>query len=570
MAKSQKEMLMGIGASLKELRMPYEAHLREVGDNFQPRRTRFSKGKSHKSESYVNREIINARPRLALRTLQSGMQGGMTSPARPWFRLITVDPDMRKDPILKRHLHRAQEEMRVVMQSCGLYNALHTTWGDLGWAGTDAIILEDDLQNIINPVTLVPGEYWLGVNSKNMADTVYREVDFTIQHIVGKFVFKGEQYGTPDWSVVPSDVKKMWDEGHYGKTKEVCHIIMPRKERDARFNDGPNKPIRSTYWMKGHLDGSEHKLLGDFGYDRNPLVASRWDVEGTNVWGSSPAMDALSEAKSLQVQERDVREAVRRMNRPPMNAPLEMRNSGYSLAPESVNFMADPSKGMVPAYVVQPPIQHLREMIRDTEDRIDEAMYANLFLMISRLQRAEITAREVDERHEEKLISLGPVLERQHKEKLGPIIRTVYDAVVRAGRVEPLPAEYADTPVQIDYISMLAQAQKAVATGGIERLYGFVGNLSAVDQEVLDLTDNDAAVREYAEMLGTPGDILRSDEEVEQRREGRRAAAEQQMAVENAATMAPAIKQGADAAKTLSEVDATGRPVDILRNLGLA
>lgn len=567
--KSRKEQLMQLGVSLKTLRSPYEAHLREIGDNFMPRRTRFSKGFAHKSESYINREIINARPRLALRTLQSGMQGGMTSPARPWFRLLTTDPGLRKDSVMKAHLTSAQNEMRQVMQSCGLYNALHTSWSDLGWSGTDAMILEDDDTNIINPIILVPGEYWIGANSRGLVDTLYREYKSTVQAIVGKFVYNGEKFGTPDWDVVTKDIKDAWDRGDYGLLKDVCHVIAPRKDRDENLRDGANKPIASTYWLHGKSDSSLTRLLGDRGYDLNPIVASRWDVEGDNVYGSSPAMDTLSDAKSLQVQERDIREAVRRMNRPPMNAPTEMRNSGYSLSPEAVNYMTDPTKGMTPAYQINPPIQHLREMIRDTEERIDEGMYANLFLMISRLQRSEITAREIDERHEEKLIGLGPVLERQHREKLGPIIRRVYEGVVARGRVEPLPADYADTPVQIDYISMLAQAQKAIATGGIERLYGFLGNVSAADQEVLDLTDNDEAVREYADMLGVPGNILRADDVVEERRAARREAVEKQNAIQDATAMAPAVKQGAEAAKVISETDATSRPVDILRNLGL-
>jgi len=567
--KTRKEQLMQLGVSLKALRSPYEAHLREIGDNFMPRRTRFSKGTAHKSESYINREIINARPRLALRTLQSGMQGGMTSPARPWFRLLTTDQKLRKDSVMKAHLTAAQNEMRQVMQSSGLYNALHTSWSDLGWSGTDAMILEDDETNVINPITLVPGEYWIGVNSKGLVDTLYREYKSTVQAIVGKFVFNGEKYGTPDWSVVTNDIKEAWDRGDYGAFKDVCHVICPRKDRDERMRDGPNKPIASTYWLHGKNDSSAARLLGDKGYDLNPIVASRWDVEGDNVYGSSPAMDTLSDAKSLQVQERDIREAVRRMNRPPMNAPTEMRNSGYSLSPEAVNYMSDPSKGMTPAYQINPPIQHLREMIRDTEERIDEGMYANLFLMISRLQRSEITAREIDERHEEKLIGLGPVLERQHREKLSPIIRRVYEGVMASGRVEPLPADYADTPVQIDYISMLAQAQKAIATGGIERLYGFLGNVSAADQEVLDLTDNDEAVREYADMLGVPGNIMRGDDAVEERRANRREAVAKESAIQDAAAIAPAVKQSAETAKVIAETDATSRPVDILRNLGL-
>lgn len=93
--------------------------------------------------------------------------------------------------------------------------------------------------------------------------------------------------------------------------------------------------------------------------------------------------------------------------------------------------------------------------------------------------------------------------------------------------------------------------------------------MSAADQEVLDLTDNDEAVREYADMLGVPGNILRADDAVEERRSQRREAVQKQNAIQDATAMAPAVKQGAEAAKVISETDATSRPVDILRNLGL-
>lgn len=568
MPKTRKQVLMQVGSSLKQLRTPYEADYAELGKNFMPRRSRFNEsGKAHRSSSNFNRAIINSRPVLALRTMKSGMHTGMTSPARPWFRLITVDPGMREIEVIKGHLSQAQRSMRQILQSSGAYNVLHTLWGDLGWCGTDAMICENDMNGEFRPIALVPGEYWIGENSDGLVDALYREVKFTVQYIVGKFVYKGLKNGPADWSVVSDDVKHAWDRGDYATIKDVCHLIMPRRERDPRSWLPKDKPIMSTYWMHG--DQNEDRFLGDFGYDDNPIIASRWDAEGSNVWGSSPAMDAMSDVRSLQLQERDKREAIRRMNRPPMNAPTEMRNSAYSLMPEAVNFMADPTKGLVPAYEVNPPLQHLLAEIETTEFRIDEAMYANLFLMISRLDRREITAREIDERHEEKLIGLGPVLERQHREKLGPLIRKLYRMAIKQGRVEPLPDQYANVPTEIDYISMLAQAQKAVATGGIERLYGFVGNVSASDESVMDLLDNDRSVREYAEMLGTPGEIVRSAEEVEKRREARREAAQKQVDIDQAAQIAPAVKQTADAAKVLSESDATGRPVDILRNLGL-
>jgi len=50
---------------------------------------------------------------------------------------------------------------------------------------------------------------------------------------------------------------------------------------------------------------------------------------------------------------------------------------------------------------------------------IRQAFYADLFLMMAESDRREITAREIDERHEEKMLMLGPVLERLHKGSIG-------------------------------------------------------------------------------------------------------------------------------------------------------
>lgn len=565
--KTLKEELQAVGNSLKALRRPYEAHFRELGDNFSPRRQRFDNNRDHKSESYINRRILNSKPRLAHRTMQNGMQSGMTSPARPWFRLIPAEGSLKNNAALKEHLFIAQREMRQTLQSSGMYNVLHSLWGDLGLYGTDCAIVERDPKLVFYGQALVPGEYWLGQNGRGFLDTLYREFKMPVQQIVAKFVYRNDPSNKPDWSVTTKKVKDLWDKGEYAELIEVKHVIMPRYDRDARSLLPKDKPVMSVYWETG--DTTADKILGNLGYDTNPIIASRWDATGTDVWGVSPAMDILGDAKMLQVQERDKAEAIRRMNRPPMNAPMDMKNSAYSLMPEAVNFMADPTKGLIPAYQVTPPLAHLIEDINRTEYRIDDGMFANLFLMIANLNRGQMTAREVDERHEEKLIQLGPVLERQHREKLGPVIRMVYNELVNRGKIPALPPELADVPIEIDYISMLAQAQKAVATGGIERLYGFVGNVSAADQSVLDKTDNDAAVDEYADMLGVPSNILRPQAEVDERRAQRQQMAQQQEQLANAEQAVNINRGAADTAKVLSETDATGRPIDILRNLGL-
>lgn len=559
------KQLNAVGDSLKELRRPYEAHFRELGKHYKPQRSRFSDGKDHKSNDRMNHKIINPRPRYALRIMQSGIHAGITSPARPWFRLISHDPGLREYAPVKEHLQSAQREMRQILQRSGMYTMLHTLWGDLGLYGYDGAIIEDDDQLDLRGQPLVPGEYWIGTNGRGHVDTLYREYRMTVKQVVGKFVFRNDPSGKPDWSKVSNTVKGMWDRNSYAEKVPVRHLISPRQDRDARSMLAENKPIMSTYWE----EAASSQIMGDLGYDENPILASRWDVEGTDTYGVSPAMDALPDARELQRKERDKAEAIRRMNRPPMNAPIEMRNSPFSLMPEAVNFMSDPTKGLVPSYQLTPPIRDLQDDIRSSEERIDEGMYANLFMMMARLDRREITAREVDERHEEKLLGLGPVLERQHTEKLAVLLRRTYARAVDGGRVAPLPPELEGAPVGIDYTSTLGQAMKAVATGGMERLYGFAGNLSAVDGSVMDNLDNDAAVGEYADMIGVPYNVLRTKDKVEELRRERAEQVQAAQAADRAEQMASTASAGAQAASVLADAGQPRGNRDILGELGL-
>lgn len=557
--------LNAVGSSLKDLRSPYDSHFRELGENFRPRRTRFTKGKDHQSKETMNRKMLNSTPRTALRTMQSGVHTGITSPARPWFRLIPQDRGLLEYGPVKDHLQAAEREMRQMFQSSGLYTVLHMLWGDLGLFGTDAAIVEDDLEHLLHGQALVPGEYWIAANGRGMVDTLYREYRTTVKHVVSKFVYGNDMNSKPDWSKATDAVKRLWDQDNWGALVPVRHLIMPRTERDPRSALPENKPIMSVYWE----EGESKRILGDLGYDQSPIVASRWDVEGTDTYGTSPAMDVLGDAKELQRKERDKAEAIRRMNRPPMNLPTEMRNTPFSLMPEAMNYLTDTSNGARPAFEIDPPLQHMLTDIEKNEDRINEGMYANLFLMIAQLDRRQITAREIDERHEEKLLGLGPVYERQHREKLAVLIRRSYAKVVEAGRVPPLPPEMDGMPISIDYTSTLAQAMKAVATGGIERLYGFIGNLSATDGSVIDKVNSDKAVDEYADMVGVPRGILRSDEEVEALRQARAEKVQQAEMAQQAEQVAGAAQKGAQAASLLAE---TGQPRgnrDILGELGI-
>ena len=178
-------------------------------------------------------------------------------------------------------------------------------------------------------------------------------------------------------------------------------------------------------------------------------------------------------------------------------------------------------------------------------------LYNDLFMMLIQSDRRQITATEVAEKHDEKLSQLGPALTRLQEELLDKMIDRAFAVASRAGLIPPAPEEIQGMPLRIEYVSVLAQAQKMSGITAIEQLSGFVGNMAGVNPQILDKFDMDEAVDQYAEMIGVPPNLVVPDEAVAQIRQRR---AQAQAAQEQQAQM-----QGmAQGAKTLSETDVSG------------
>jgi hypothetical protein len=249
-----------------------------------------------------------------------------------------------------------------------------------------------------------------------------------------------------------------------------------------------------------------------------------------------------------------------------------MRNNPTSLLPGAVTYVDDPSgKGFRPAMEVNLRLSELAADIRETQERINRAFYADLFLMISQMEGIQPRNQfEIAERKEEKLLALGPVLENVYGGQLGPVIDRTFNILERRRELPPPPPELEGVDLQIEYISILAQAQKAVATGAVERVTAYIGNLAAVKPDVLDKFDADEAVDQYADMVGAPPSIIVPDDKVQ---EARQARAQRQQMAENAqmaATVAPAMKQGAEAAAVMAEARNAPGGQGLLSQLGIS
>ena len=528
-------------AQLKSERESFDPHWKELSDYIAPRTSRFL-GDNDNKGGKKNDKIINNTATLAARTLEGGMMSGLTSPSRPWFKLTVSNPQMMEYGPVKTWLWFCEQMMRDVFAKSNLYNTLMKMYESLGIYGTGVLGVFEDEDNGIHCYVFPTGSYYIAVSYKGEVDTLYREYKMTVRQLV-------QQFGVDN---VSQTVKILYENNTLEQQVEVVHVIEPNTERVRGRMDKQNKPFISVYFEKSGTEG----LLRESGFDDFPIMAPRWDLtSGEDVYGSSPGMEALGDIKVLQKYQERRYDLISKGANPPLLAPTELRMSGgINALPGQITYVNsnEVRSGVVPLYTPDPNwIGVIGADAREHEQRIEQTFYKDIFMMMSGDTRSNITATEINERREEKMLMLGSVVERLETELLTPLVERTFHLLHKQGRLPPPPPEIEAEEMKVEYISVISQAQKAVATVGIERVMSFIGNLAGINQEVIDKIDFDQAVDEYSMMTGVPPTIVRSDEDVQGMREQR---AQAQQAQQAQAEM----QQGVQSAKLLSETDMGG------------
>jgi hypothetical protein len=476
----------------------------------------------------------------ASRTLAAGMMSFATSPARPWFRLTLTDRDLVERPAVKTWLHRTGVLLREVFARSNTYRALHQGYEELGLFGTWATLITGDFNTVIHHHPMTIGEFSLSTDDKGRVDTFCREFQMTVGQMVQRF-------GRNNCS---QSVRNLWDRHNLDARVTVSHLIEPRKERDQTLRDSRNMAWADLYFepAKDNID----ELLAESGHKRFPVLAPRWQVTGSDVYGTSPGMEAQGDVRQLQFEQLRKGQAIDYQVNPPLAVPLEYKDQGSSRLPGGIMYVGSggPNAGIRSAFEVNLNLQHLLGDIEDVRQRIKGAYYADMFLMMANDMREGMTATEVAQRQEEKLLMLGPVTERLDNELNTPLIDIAFDYCDEAGILPPIPPELEGVAINVEYISVLAQAQRAVSAQGMDRLLGTIGNLAALRPEVADKIDFDQAVDDYADMYGVNPEIVVSDDDVAAIRDDR---AKQLQAQQMAAAAPVAV----DAAHTASQIDPT-------------
>lgn len=508
--------------ALKTERSSWMTHWREISDYLLPRSGRFVATDRNRGDKKHN-NIIDSTGTRALRVLAAGMMAGMTSPARPWFRLTTSDPDLDESSAVKAWLADVQQLMQQVFAKSNTYRALHSVYEELGAFGTAASVISSDFNSVIHHNTLTIGEYAIATDHRGFVNTLYREFQMTPAQMVG-------QFGKENCSRA---VQNLFDKGALDEWITVCHCVEPRVDRESGRRDSKNMPYKSVYFEP---ESTEGKVLRESGYREFPVLAPRWATSGGDIYGNSPAMEALGDIKQLQHEQRRKAEAIDYQTRPPIIVSSMSKGSELDILPGGVSYVdsASPQGGVRSAFQVDLRMDFLLDDIQDVRTRITSSFYADLFLMLAGNDRTNMTATEVAERHEEKLLMLGPVLERLHNEFLDPLIDVTFTYLLEANLVPPAPEELQGMDLSVEYVSMLAQAQRAVNTNSVDRYVANLGQVAQLNPEVLDKFNADRWADTYADMLGIDPELITPSDQValirQQRAEAQAAAEEQEQA----------------------------------------
>lgn len=524
-------------------RLPFWNHWRDLSDYLLPSRYVALQTDKERRLSRRNDKILDSTGTQAADVLIGGMMNGITSPARPWFKL-RVKGTEEDDVEVSAWTDEVTRLMLRVMSESNFYPAMGMLYGDLCVFATALCLIYESDEQVISCYNPPLGEYSLGQNYEHRVNMIAREFTHKVFQLVEEFGIENVSetvktaYNVPAGGAVDRRLSDV----------EVCHLIEPNVDDD--ISPGRGFKWREVVW---EAKGPVGTVLRVRGWRDFPGIAPRWSLTGNDTYGTdSPGMKALGDVIQLQHETKKKAQALDKLVSPPILADIALQNKPTALLPNGITYVPrlDATNGARPIYTVNPPLGEMTADIRDVQARIRETFYNDLFKMISQLGTVR-SAAEIDARQEEKLILLGPVLERFENEGLDPGIERIFHIMDRKKLLPEAPPSIRGKELDIQYVSILSAAQSAVGTAPTERWLAFIGNLVQIWPEVKEIPDVPALMRDYARDIGVPAKNVRPRKDANASVQ----AANENAGVDQAIQRAGA---GAQAAKLLSETDVGG------------
>lgn len=496
----------------------------------------------------INEAIVDPTATFATRICSGGLMSGLASPSRPWFKIIPAMRGVSIDGEGREWLDNVEEIVYTVLARSNFYNSFAQECEDIVVYGTSVCLIYEDEKDLIRCYTPCAGEYYLASGATMRVDGLYRAFVMTVAQIVDFFGIDN----------CPPDIQKLWKEkgGALATERLIAHSIEPNFAiSGSKIGRVKGKfTWREVYWIYG---AGTPFPLSMRGFVDQPFTAARWATQSNDAYGRSPGMDVLPDVMQLQVETMRKAEGIEKGLRPPLLASADLKNQPTSQLPGHVTFASDigPGKGMRSIYDSKFDLDHVSQDIALIQQRIKSGLFNDLFLMLEGQQDARKTATEIQAKLVEKMNVLGPVIEGLLSESLQPKLQRIFSILKRTGMIPPPPKSLQNVPLDIQFVSLLALAQKAASTGGIEALVKMAGEIAQIKPDVVDNLNGDDILSEYNDLLGNKQKILLDPQIVSGIRKQRADEQAKQQQAAMAAHATSVASTAAQTANTLSQTD---------------
>ena len=515
---------------LMEQRSTWESHWQECADFMQPRKAEITNERARGDKR--NLQIFDATAIHALELLASSLQGMLTSSANRWFSLRYKEDQLNDIDEAKEWLEDVTDKMYTAFARSNFQQEIFEAYHDLITFGTACMMIEGDEDQILRFSTRHIKELYIQENDKGFIDTVYRRFKIPVHAAVEKF-------GLENLSL---ETGKLFKKEPFEKI-ELVHVARPRTIYNENKLDKKNMPFQSIYFEFG----SGH-IIDIGGFKELPYVVPRYLKASTEIYGRSPAMNALPDVKVLNKMVETAMKAAAKQVDPPLLVPDDSMLSPIRMSAGSLNYYRSGSRDRIePLNIGQATTVTLNQE-NQRREAIQKTFHIDQ-LMIS--SQRSMTATEVIQRNEEKMRILGPALSRLQSELLQPMILRVFNIMLRNKLFQVAPEVLANQEIDIEYVSPMALAQRSQELQSLVRGLELFTQISQI-APVQDYIDENGLVKQIINLLGLPAKMIKSDAQVQQVREQRAAAQAQAMQMQQAMQEAQMAKDAAPMVKELN------------------
>lgn len=517
----------------KASRVNWESYWQEVSEYVSPNmsHTYFEGGYAMAPGMKKDQKRFDGAAEIALFRFAAAMESFLTPRNSLWHGLTTNNKQLNKMSRVREYF----DDVRDVLfkyrydPKANFASQCHEHYMQIGLVGTACMFLDKLQPRGFRYSQIHVAQVYFYENHQGVINEAIRPFRLTARQAVEKF---GEK-NLPDAIVKAS--KENSDQNF-----DFVHCVCPNEDRDSERKDYRGMEYASYYISK---EGCV--IVEEDGYNSFPYMVSRYVTVPGEIYGRSPAMQALTNIKVLNNQKRTVLKQGHRITDPVLLTHDDGVIDGFSMKPGSLNpgTMTADGKRLVDIL----PTGSLAvgdKMMQMERDEIAAAFMTDLFQIF--MDRPQMTATEIMELAREKGVLFSPTMGRQETEFLGRMIEREIDLATMQGLLPPMPQELIDAggEYEIVYENPLSRAQRAEQAAGLMRTVSWAAELAAQSQDPapLDHFNWDVIIPELSQIQAVPARWMKSEQQLEDLRSAREQAMAQQQVIEAGPTIAALAK----------------------------